>query len=147
MIKRIINSFLDSLVEVVPLCACSYLAGIFVSTVLGLSMNMPDFPIILFYLISMLLFAVFFLSIKVFKEVKNKTDCYMQAAVAGTYLGYLNCEIFKEGGLLENLISNPYWDYKITFFAAATVWHALIMAALLSNLKKRKAASVKMQPV
>jgi len=146
LIKKTISSFIDALVELTPLCVCALLGALFISTVFGLTLSFSSYPVLIFYFSAMLLFGAFFISIRVYDEVQNKVDCYMQAAVSCTFIGLMNCEIFMELKLIQGWFSNPYWDYKVAFFLAATFWHALIMKLLFNFLKKRKTASIRMQP-
>lgn len=146
MIKKIIKSSINALVEITPVIVCSLLCSMVICTIIGLSFGINDFPVYLFYSVTSALFAIFFIALKIHREAHDKIDCYMQAAVSGTFIGLLNCEILREAELFSGWLGDPYWEYKLIFFVAASFWHGLIMAVLFKVLKRKKAASIRMQP-
>lgn len=146
MAKSLSRSFIRALVEISPVIVCSLLCSVFICTVIGLSFSYVSYPVTFSYVLALFLFAVFFVSIRIQDEAVNKVDCYMQAAVSGIFVGLLNCEILKEAGLIYGWLGNPYWEYKLAFFVAASFWHSLIMVLLFKSLKNKKAASIRMQP-
>ena len=146
MAKRLGSSFIRALVEVVPLVISSLLCSAFICTVVGLSFNYQEYPVVFYYILALILFAVFFLSIRVQDEAKDKIDCYMQAAVSGSFVGLLTCEVLREAGLMNGLFGNPFWEYKLAFCVSAIFWHSFIMMLLFKSLKNKKAASIRMQP-
>lgn len=146
MIRKIIRSFINAIVELTPLIVCSLLCSAVVCTVLGLSLGIAKFPTFMFYTITIALFTFFYIALRIHGEAHNKVDCYMQAAVSGTFIGLLNSELLKDSGLIDGFLGDPYWEYKLVFFVAASFWHGLIMLILFKTLKKKKAASIRMQP-
>ena len=146
MFKRASSSFILAIVEIAPLVVCSLLASIFVCTVLGLSFSIKEFPIIPAYCLAFALFLTFYLSIRIQEDTKDRLDCYMHAGISSLFVAYLNCEILRELGLIYGWMGNSYWEYKLAYFATACFWHGFIMLVLFKMLKKRKAASIRMQP-
>lgn len=146
MFVKISKSFIRAIVDVSPLFICSLGSSLLICTISGLALGLQTFPISAFYSLTVFLFTAFFLIVKVQKEAKDKIDCYMQAAVCGTFIGLLNSEIIREAGFAYGWLGNPYWEYKLIFFAAACFWHGFIMVLLFKYLKKKKAASLRIQP-
>lgn len=145
MAGKIGRSFINAIVDVTPIIVCSLGASLLLCTVLGLSFGLSGFPTFSFYFVSGLAFAGLFIIIRVYREAKDKIDCYMQAAVSGTFIGLLNSEILREAGFAHGWLGDSYWEYKLVFFVSASFWHGLIMFFLFKALKKKKTASIRMQ--